>query len=73
MTHLLRTPSENVPCTLVGKGYGGEAEIGALAGSTDKINKKQQKQQQQQQQQSCSFWNEDVIGKLKIPQTSLSR
>lgn len=29
MTHLLRTPSENVPCTLVGKGYGGEAEIGA--------------------------------------------
>ena len=70
MTHLLRTPSENVPCTLVGKGYGREAEIGALAGSTDKINKKQQKQQQQQ---SCSFWNEDVIGKLIIPQTSLSR
>ena len=71
MTHLLRTPSENVPCTLVGKGYSGEAEIGALAGSTDKINKKQQKQQQQEQ--SCSFWNEDVIGKLKIPQTTLSR
>lgn len=41
MTHLLRTPSENAPCTLVGRGYGGEAEIGALAGSTDKINKKQ--------------------------------
>ena len=55
---------------VIGEGVRWGGWIGALAGSTDKINKKQQKQQQQQ---SCSFWNEDVIGKLKIPQTSLSR
>lgn len=32
--------SENVLCMLVGKGYGGEVEIGVFVGLIDKINKK---------------------------------